>query len=454
MTVCRQIALWMLVTAILPGMCRPAFGQFQANPFGPVGGIRIDADGVVTNVPVSRKPSALQRKRMAAASAQRLGTEINTSSPLRKVSLVLLEEACRAALEKGTGPTEAMMFLAGLQRIDYVFAYPELGDLVLAGPAGGFTHVAPGRTVGNESGRPPIHLDDLLVALRSVVSGRNIGCSIDPEPERLAGMQRYIARNSGASTVSVAKARYRNMAGILGMQTISIFGVPPDSHFARVLVEADYRMKRISMGLDAPLVRVLRSHLSMIEPGGNSLRRWWFVPLYEAISKTVEGDAFALSGPRAQLLAQEELSDAAGRRSDAAFTPLSTRKFAEQFTAKFPELAERAPVFAELQNLIDLAIVAALMRREGLPDRIGWTQSLFLDNERLPIQTGVVPQEVPSVANVRMIGGRLIVGVIGGGVQIGAQRTIASLPFKPAPRLGGLRSESIRERSEARWWWD
>ena len=52
------------------------------------------------------------------------------------VSLPRLEKQVQLLLAAGRQPTEDMQVLAGLQRIQYVFVYPESGDLVLAGPAG------------------------------------------------------------------------------------------------------------------------------------------------------------------------------------------------------------------------------------------------------------------------------------------------------------------------------
>ena len=55
-----------------------------------------------------------------------------------------------------------------LQRIDYVFVFPESKDLVIAGPAEGFAADSTGRVVGVTTGRPPLRLDDLMVALRAL----------------------------------------------------------------------------------------------------------------------------------------------------------------------------------------------------------------------------------------------------------------------------------------------
>ena len=44
--------------------------------------------------------------------------------------------------------TEDMFNLAGLQKIEYVFFYPETGDIVIAGPAEGWTLGSDGAVVG------------------------------------------------------------------------------------------------------------------------------------------------------------------------------------------------------------------------------------------------------------------------------------------------------------------
>lgn len=430
------------------------------------GGIFIDAEGVVHMGYAAPTSAGLQKKRMQAAAAEHVPSDLHAFSPVRKIALNRLEAACRPFAEAGEPVPVEMEFLAGLQRIDYVFVYPETGDLVIAGPAEGFAPNEAGRVVGLTTARPPLRLDDLLVALRTAKTRDFIGCSIDPVPERLAKMQAYIRLNSRPAPVSIAKSRYHAMVKILGLQNVTIWGVPKDSHFAQVLVEADIRMKRISMALENPRIRGLTSHLAMIRPGGNSMRRWWFTPLYDALYASEDGLAFHFEGPRAQLMSQEEFADAAGRRHDAATTPVTTERFARMFTEKFPELADKVPVFAELQTLIDLAIITTLIEREGLAQRVGWQQEMFLDPQLAKLQSGHVPRQVPSATNYKLAGSRVI-GLISGGVTIDAGRVLSNIPRESGSelRLDGLRTEAApsaanesdvdtSSKNVIRWWWD
>jgi hypothetical protein len=248
------------------------------------------------------------------------------------------------------------------------------------------------------------------------------------------------------------------MADLLGLQNVRVWGVPKDSHFAQALVEADYRMKLVSLELEKPNVRGFRSHLSMLGPSGNSMQRWWFTPLYDSIARNEDGTAFQLIGQRAQLLSQDEVSSAAGKRSDAAFMKATTEEYARQFTEKFPELAAAMPVFAELQNLIDLTVLGALIKKEQLAERVGWTMPVFLDPEQTTLEKGNVPRRVATVTNSKRANRGLFIGLVGGGVVIDPFRTVSRAVADPeaAKRLGGVRSGAHTNEPPADhpWWWD
>ncbi len=435
-------------------------GGGGGNQFGggnQVGGILIDADGVVrSHVPRPASPK-LQKAARDAFLAEKLDGDLVSFSERRQVSLVRLERACEQLLQSGKPLDEPLRYLAGLQRIDYLFVDPDGADLVIAGPAEGFVPDATGRMVGVTTGRPPLRLDDLMVALQAVGSGTPaIGCSIDPEPTRLARMQQFINQNSRPTSPARAAGRYKQMANILGQQNVSVFGIPADSHFAVTLVEADFRMKRISLGKEPSGVRGLKSHLSLIKPGGNSIQRWWFTPKYDSISTTEDRTAFQLAGQRVQLHAQDEIAAASGARADASFERASTHDFARMFTAKYPELAARSPLFAELQNLFDLAIMAALVHEERLAEKVGWEKRSFsrTDSELIPAYS--VPRHVPSMSTFRKARRGLILGLIGGVTIEPGQVLRQAAVGDDATRLSGIRRLALDAGSadEQPWWWD
>ncbi len=152
------------------------------------------------------KSGRLDKKRRQELAGKSLPGDLNQRSPLRKVSLVELEAACESYARDKTHVSSEMQYLAGLQRIDYVFVYPDEKDIVIAGPADGYVVDGAGRAIGVTTGRPALRLDDLIVALRALErGGGTIRCSIDPTQANLAKLSAYIADTSGAAALDDIK---------------------------------------------------------------------------------------------------------------------------------------------------------------------------------------------------------------------------------------------------------
>ena len=429
-------------------------GQGQNNNSS---GIKIDAEGVVSLTVAADGTMTLDKKRREALSKKHLSQDVNQKTKQRFVSLVELEKRLVEVLAQSQPIPDELFYLAGLQRIEHVFVFPDEQDLVIAGPAEGFVPDIVGRMIGVESGRPTLRLDDLVIALRTVAKSpsQQLGCSIDPLPSRIAELKKFI-REAAPGTIDEVEARFNQMDDILGLQDVRIDGVPTDSHFATMLVEADYRMKRIAIGAEDPAIKGLKSNLTMLGSGGNVMQRWWFVPFYDAIYRSQDGLAFQFVGQRAQLLAEDEVTDAAGNRSSAATTRKSTHGFAKQFTDKFPQLADKSPVFAELQNLIDWAVFTALLQKEHIPERIDWKRDLLLDQSRLAYPTFDTPRKIPSLVSYKRTGN--LVGGLVGGVIVSPLHALdkALVDSRDSTALEASRSAvTIGTKSDKHlWWWE
>ena len=105
----------------------------------------------------------------------------------------------------------------------------------------------------------------------------------------------------------------------VGRQDIEIFGIDPTSRVASVLVEADYHMKLIGMGL-ADGVDGVSSYLKSIklrpgeQPPAMSVLRWWFALKYDAIARSENKDAFELVGQGVRVLSENEMLAEQGQR--------------------------------------------------------------------------------------------------------------------------------------------
>lgn len=412
-----------------------------------VGGIRIDSEGLVSALAPLKETPAATKKRIAAYEKSPLSELLGTSSAARRVSLKQLDEQLSSAIKAGTDIPPELKYLAGVKRIDYVVVDRENNDLAIVGPAEGFVPDAQGRMRGIQSGRPVLNLEDLLIAWRTVESNRtSVSCSIDPTQEGIAAFNAVAGQNLVAKPNAVGKL-FESLAKKLGRQVISVNGVPRNSHFGVVLVEADLRMKRIALGKDPSQVKGVTSQLHFQRSGGSTLSRWWFTPLYDPIQANEDRTLFHLSGQRLQLLAQDEFTNAQGNRFKAPFSKLGSDQFARQFTDQIPELTVAHPVFAELQNLFDWMVVCTLIRNQQLGESIHWTPEVLNNPTRLPTQVFPSPDGVDSIAMTNRIG-QTIFGLVGG-VELNASEVV-----QQTSRLETAVSPTIPARHASRPWND
>ncbi len=420
--------------AVLVALCVVTLGHIadaQVGVFQPAG-VEIDAEGVLRTRMFPDRTGELTRQRYEAA-RQTLPGDVVKTSALRKVSLNRLEAAIADKLNSGEGLNDVIRNLAGLTRITHVFYYPETKDIVIAGPAEGFFEDLSGRMIGMESGKAIMQLEDLLVAMRAFApqkpSASVIGCSIDPTQEGLANFQAAVNELAARTSANQIMIRGNENAIVdtlrqsLGKQVVSIMGVPANSHFGQVLVEADYRMKKIGIGLEQPPVNI-PSWAENVKPQNvakNALIRWYFTPDYQRITVSEDQNAMQMIGEGVKLIGADERVAADGSRSQAKGGGRASENFTRNFTEKFAGLAEASPVFGQLRNLMDMAIVAAFIKEMDYYGEAGWDMSLFANEAALPVETHQTPTHVEPLINGMWKGGQFA-APIGGGVTIQPQR--------------------------------
>lgn len=422
----------------------------------PIAGVEVNPDGVLR---VRRVDANVGRERILAA-RQQLGEDLAAKSELRKVSLNRLEAAIAKRVAAGQDLTEAMQGVAGLTAVRYVFFYPESGDIVLAGPAEGFLVDGAGRMRGMHSGMPTILLEDLVTALRAYPAGGKatnvISVSIDPTQEGLQRLNQTIGqiRNVTRGGERAVAAALRDN---LGLQTVTIRGIPETTHFAQVLVEADYRMKLIGIGLERLPIR-MPSYVerSTAHGSANAMERWYFEPDYQCVLVSEDGLGMGLSGNAVRLIGAAEVVDAGGQRQKRARGNRASQAFCNDFTTQFDAIANSVPVYAQLRNLIDLSIAAAFIQQQDYYTQAGWDMGILLDESRLPVETLVAPQQVETAVNAIWKGNTLLTP-LGGGVNVQPKRALQSETLLK-DTAGELRKP--RQQLEPiglaadQWWWD
>jgi hypothetical protein len=425
-------------------------------------GVAIDADGVLA-VKMAVDPDGRLRAARAAAAKAMLPPNLLAASKLRKVSLVRLERALRAQLAAGQPPDDIMLHLAGLDRLEAVYCYPESGDLVLAGPAAGWIDDPSGRAVSLASGRPALLLVDLAAALRAYRPGTKkhlfVGCTIDPPAEglvRFQQFQRTIPHSVGDYQRDAVAAQIA--AGIeesLGLAEIRVFGIPASTHMAAVMVEADYRMKRIGIGLEPPGVPIVTFLDALGSSRQTNLQRWWFTPRYECLRVTDDALGMEMLSDSVELHAEDKVIGPAGTLLAGSPPSKPSQRFTESFTRRYPELASRSPVFAQLKQAIDFLVAAAFIREQDFYGRLSWDLGALGDESQLSIEVLDVPRKAPCVANARWKGARLQTPA-GGGVSIVADEALspARRGKDTAGKLAQRRHDVERQVPADAWWWD
>ena len=470
----RCLALMFAALAIVIFSQSVGYSQVVAPPVTPptgptdtdgdtTGGIEIDAQGVLSQRIFQGNAQLLNRQRFAAAQAS-LNKDLQKPSKLRKISLTRLEkEVAKLVAQKKQIPAD-MKYLAGMTRISNVFYYPESKDIVIAGPAEGYFITADNRVVGMKTGRSTMQLQDLIVALRCFTpDGKKtkvISCSIDPTQEGLVKFRDTYTKiaSSGRFRPGMENQVIQMYQESLGMQKITINGVSTKTHFARVLVEADYEMKLIGIGLKRPEVKIT-SFIEKATPTSvakSSLQRWFFQPDYDCVHVNDDETAMQLVGDGVKLVGEDESVTKNGKRKRTGSMNRASTAYCNSFTRMYGKLAERAPLWGELRNLIDMSVAAAFIQEMDFYGQADWDLGVLGDESKVAVETLESPAQVAPVANA-VWKGNYFMSPIAGGVNIQPRAALTSdrVQGDKDGEISKLKNEiKLDGLAAGQWWWD
>lgn len=458
----------LITTTIAPTTWDEVGGPGSVSGFE--GGVYVDGAGLLSKLATDEGDRSLARLRHKSAAATG-NTDIRKASRLRKVSLNRLEREIQKLAALDRDPDEVMKSLAGIYEVRYLFVYPESRDIVIAGPASDWVVNDEGRRVSSTTGKPVLDLDDFVVCLRNAYQeDSRFGCSITPRRKNLARTKTFLAESAKKPLGPSAAARRRwldQLRSEMGRQDIDVYGIDPRTRAAQVLVEADYRMKLVGMGLEDGTLGV-KSYLDRVtlgkdgKPKPMNVLRWWFTLNYKAMTTTADRDAFELRGQGVKVLSENELITELGERRHTGTSDEHTSEFAHDFTKHFDRLAAKYPVYAELKNVFDLALLCAVIKAEDLPGQTGWHMTYFgppsSDNDLVyQVELSTAPREVETVINHRMIGRKHIVAGVSGGVSVRAKPLVQQDAIQ-VDQYGLMKAERLAAVPEDlphhAWWWD
>ncbi|MCX6343589.1 MAG: DUF1598 domain-containing protein [Armatimonadetes bacterium] len=263
---------------------------------------------------------------------------------------------------------------------------------------------------------PPLYLDDLAVALRSawmtyikVENGVRChyapGCSIDPDPKVLQQLKELEVPKFDSADSESLKGFSESWKTIGAQpQSVRVMGAPFDSRFSKVMVDADYYMKRIvngsvALGIDG-LESLTDMHTSQMKQSlssgkddrapGMTLNRFWFSP-GETTYEVKDGISILRSCP-IRLLTEEEFLNEHGAIAGKGRPDPMAGEFARMFTAKYQEIAQARPIYHKLQGLFRFVALAKMMKADRAdsvaPSGLGYLLK-YQKVKNVPVSRGV-----------------------------------------------------------------
>jgi tetratricopeptide (TPR) repeat protein len=218
-----------------------------------------------------------------------------------------------------------------------------------------------------EADKPAIPLDVLAVALRVIWQEKATpAISLDPDADDIYGPQRVRLEQFPAG-----------------------YG---ETEFTRIMLEADYAMKRIMLGDDPLDIEGFRSFAELIADNQNTAGeyfRWWLYPkdtAGAAVYHTATGDLdIYLYDSDVKLLTETMKRASQSLVGTGSQDPLAERA-SLLFTRYYDRIEERRPVFQQLHGLFDVAKLAAVLRAQNAAD------PLFSQAARRPVSKVALPE--------------------------------------------------------------
>ncbi len=448
------VAILFCFATLIP--CETSLGQaFGGLGLGnrAVGGVKIDAQGVL-----SSEKALLDSETRARIlkGLEKSDSQIKSPTELRMISLKGLEAALASALESGGEVSSEARYMAGLQRIEYLIVEPETNDIILAGPGEGFELNDQGVVVGSKSGTPVVQLEDFLCAIRSADAartGQGISVSIDPTQQGIQRLQQFFS-GLKKSRQSFDPSMQTKVEKAMGQQNIRLTGVPSDSRFSQVLVAADYKMKRLAMGLEPAQIDNFPSFMEIAKKAKASrvsaAPRFWMECSYQPVAKSEDGNIWQIRGSGVKTLTEEEKFDGQGNKTGKATKPNRfAKQWAQAMTERFDELAATEPAFRELRNVMDISVIAAIIKSQGLIEKVGLEIPSILGTKNHKIPSYAVPKVIPAQCSFVRISNSWLVSA-SGGIQLDtwavAKNTEAVAEVGEIAKLAAKVGDN--------WWWN
>jgi hypothetical protein len=215
-------------------------------------------------------------------------------------------------------------------------------------------------------------------------------------------------------------------------------------------------MKRIAMKLDRSPVKGLPSYVDMIK--GRSVRadvnpRWWLACDYEPLARSEDGLSWEIRGGGVKAMTENEIVQADGSLKQAGTVDPMAQKWADLLTERYDSLSTQDPVFGELRNIMDMCVVAALIRQQDMLETAELELATLVgdDEKSLDVDVWHTPKQVaPQCSFLRTRSGWVITA--SGGVDVDSWNTAHKSVVDPAVKEARLKGAHPDQQTS--FWWN
>lgn len=329
----------------------------------------------------------------------------------RAISLKVLQEKVKDCMADGTCPDDILQ-LGGIKKVTGYVIDEKNKDIILIG------------NVDDTS--PPLYLEDFVIALRNTwmkyaeLKGNtyyysNPGCSIDPDPMVLNTLQQVANQIFSKSNPEKVRGSLNQWNNVCSQpQQVRVLGIPFNTRFGKVMVEADYYMKRLVdgsvtldiegfTGLTEMTLNIIREDIDksrQISVPLASLNRFWFYPGENSFLE--DKGVIYIKKSDVKLLTEEEFLT---KKAEVAGTgrpnPLA-QKFADNFSVRYDEIAKRKPIYTELEGLFRFVALSRIMKYKNALSEAGLNIDYLLNE--YPIQNIHVSRTLSGISNIKEFG--------------------------------------------------
>lgn len=322
----------------------------------------------------------------------------------RAFSLRLLQSRLQTCMTK-QNCSEILLNFAGLTKLNGYVINDQINDIILLGIV--------------DSTASPLLTEDFVVALRnawgkySTINGisQNYidpGCSIDPNLDAIAELSELTKEILTAKTITEVEKGIEKWHAICKKdQNVRILGIPFNTHFAKVMVDADYYMKRLVDGsaelgissftslIDIMLARIKEDiiHNRPISVQINPANRFEFYPGENKFIETEEGTIVIEKCPVILLTEIEYLTKSGKIKGSGQVDPLA-QNFAKSFSSHYNQIASKEPMYQELEGLFRFVAIAKIIKNK----RVKIDLNYLLDE--FPLSQTEVKPVLPGLSHI------------------------------------------------------